>query len=98
MFWCTSLAVVATVLLGLLSSPVDAHSQLEARRGIPTVVARVLPAVVSITTRQIQRDQFDEPVVTPGLGSGIIVDRRGYIITNDHVIQGVDQIKVALAD
>ena len=98
MFWCTSLAVVATVLLGLLSSPVDAHSQLEARRGIPTVVARVLPAVVSITTRQIQRDQFDEPVVTPGVGSGIIVDRRGYIITNDHVIQGVDQIKVALAD
>jgi serine protease Do len=62
------------------------------------MVARVLPAVVSITTRQIERDQLDRPVVTPGLGSGIIVDRRGYILTNDHLIEGVEQIKVALAD
>jgi S1-C subfamily serine protease len=41
------------------------------------MVARVLPAVVSITTRQIERDQLDRPVVTPGLGSGIIVDCNG---------------------
>jgi hypothetical protein len=58
----------------------------------------VLPAVVSIPTRQIERDQFDQSIVTPGLGSGIIVDRRGYVLTNDHVIQGVEQIKIALAD
>jgi serine protease Do len=87
--------IVASVVL---SGEVDARSHPEARGGVPAMVARVLPSVVSITTRQIERDQFDQPVVTPGLGSGIIVDRRGYILTNDHVIQGVDQIKVALAD
>ena len=91
--------MVTTAALGLLlPGPAHARSHQEARRGVPAMVARVLPAVVSITTRQIERDQLDQPVVTPGLGSGIIVDRRGYILTNDHVIHGVDQIKVGLAD
>jgi len=91
---------VALAVIALASGPDLAHarSHPEGRRGVPALVARVLPAVVSITTRQIERDQFDQPVVTPGLGSGIIVDRRGYILTNDHVVAGVEQIKVALAD
>jgi len=92
-------ALLAATTLGLLlAAAADARSHPAGRRGVATMVARVLPAVVSITTRQIERDQFDQSVVTPGLGSGIIVDRRGYILTNDHVIQGVEQIKVALAD
>jgi serine protease Do len=33
-----------------------------------------------------------------GLGSGVIVDRRGYILTNNHVIKGADEIKVKLSD
>lgn len=68
------------------------------RRGIPDMVARVLPAVVSITTRQIERNQFGEMIPTRGLGSGVIVDRRGYILTNSHVVEGADQIKVGLVD
>lgn len=32
------------------------------------------------------------------LGSGVIVDAKGYIITNNHVIAGADEIKVALSD
>jgi serine protease Do len=32
------------------------------------------------------------------LGSGVIVDRRGYIITNNHVIEQADQIEVRLSD
>jgi serine protease Do len=99
MLWSARLAASTTVLLTLLmNSSASARSDLEVSQSVPAMVARVLPVVVSITTRQIERDQFDEPVVMPGLGSGIIVDRRGYILTNDHVIQGVDQIKVGLAD
>jgi len=33
-----------------------------------------------------------------GLGSGVIVSEEGYILTNHHVIESVDQIEVALAD
>ena len=32
------------------------------------------------------------------LGSGFIIDREGYIVTNNHVIEGADEIKVRLAD
>ena len=32
------------------------------------------------------------------LGSGFIIDREGYIITNNHVIEGADEIKVRLSD
>jgi serine protease Do len=95
-----STRVIVTVAVAILASTsgADARSHPECRRGVPAMVARVLPAVVSITTRQIERDQFDQPVITPGLGSGIIVDPRGYILTNDHIVEGVEQIKVSLAD
>ena len=33
-----------------------------------------------------------------GLGSGVIVDKDGYILTNNHVIKGADEIKVKLSD
>lgn len=36
--------------------------------------------------------------VQRSLGSGVIVDGRGYLLTNDHVIRGADQILVALHD
>jgi serine protease Do len=33
-----------------------------------------------------------------GLGSGVIVSRDGYILTNNHVVEGADEVKVALGD
>jgi serine protease Do len=68
------------------------------RGDVPGMVSRILPAVVSITTRQIDHDQFNQPVATRGLGSGVIVDRRGYILTNNHVVDAAQEIKVTLAD
>jgi serine protease DegQ len=44
-------------------------------------------------------DQNDPgPQRREGLGSGVIVSEDGYILTNHHVIESVDQIEVALAD
>jgi S1-C subfamily serine protease len=65
---------------------------------VPAIVAKVLPAVVSITTRHIHREPSEAPVLRRGLGSGVIVDRRGYIVTNHHVIEDAEQIKVTLPD
>ncbi len=98
-----SLGFVRALVIGLAAvmlSPWDAAAQAPkrpaGRSGVPAIVARALPAVVSITTRQIERDQFNQPVPTRGMGSGFIVDRRGYILTNNHVVESAEQIKVTL--
>lgn len=85
-------------LVSLSANPAPARSHPEGRVGVPAMVARVVPAVVSITTRQIERDQFNQPMPTRGLGSGFILDRRGYVLTNNHVVEGAEDIKVALTD
>jgi len=100
---------VESGILGVIASQRGQHAgqDLEAqvrfshpdgRTGVPAMVARVLPGVVSITTRQIERDQFNREVPVRGLGSGFVVDSRGYVITNNHVVEGAEQIKVTLTD
>jgi serine protease Do len=45
------------------------------------------------------RDFFKERVVPQkGAGSGFIVDKRGYILTNEHVVRGADEIKITMKD
>ena len=56
-------------------------------------------AVVNITTKVMNYNWFLEPYVQDGgSGSGSIIDRRGYILTNVHVIQGASEIYVSLFD
>jgi serine protease DegQ len=78
-----------------------------ARKAIPSVVN------IS-ATRQVQRrnpllsdpafqrffgERFNLPPETQlSLGSGVIVSREGYILTNDHVVEGVTDIQVTLHD
>src|SRR3954463_6298373 len=38
------------------------------------------------------------PIRTRSLGSGVIVDSKGYILTNRHVVEGADRIRVKLPD
>lgn len=94
--------LVASSLAGMLfltpGAPAEPRSHLAGPGVVPAMVRRVLPAIVSITTRQIETNQFNQAVPTRGLGSGFIVDRRGYILTNNHVVEGAEEIKVTLTD
>lgn len=77
---------------------------------IPDVAERTVKSVVSIsTTRNMQNvgfdpngfgiDQLDAIGSMPQAeGSGVIINATGRIVTNAHVLQGADDIKVALAD
>jgi S1-C subfamily serine protease len=56
---------------------------------IEAVIARVKPAVVQVNVATSSGTQ---------LGSGVVIDRRGYIITNNHVIDGASTIQVVLSD
>ncbi|MBR1638872.1 MAG: trypsin-like peptidase domain-containing protein [Treponema sp.] len=56
-------------------------------------------AVVNINTQIVAYDWFLEPYVQDGgSGSGSIIDKRGYILTNVHVIQNASKIYVSLFD
>ena len=43
-------------------------------------------------------DEMQKEFKQPSLGSGFIIDKAGYVVTNNHVIEGADQIKVKLKD
>jgi S1-C subfamily serine protease len=64
-----------------------------------TVYQKSNDAVVNITTETVGVNWFLEPVPQEGgSGSGSIIDARGYVVTNTHVIADAVKIYVSLAD
>ena len=62
------------------------------------LVHKVAPAVVLVTTEATGFNFFMQPIPQEGAGTGVIIDSRGYIVTNNHVVEGAESIKVTLAD
>ena len=56
------------------------------------------PGVVHITSTALAYDVFFNPVPQKGAGSGLVVDDRGYILTNNHVVEDADSLEVTLPD
>ncbi|MBQ8397056.1 MAG: trypsin-like peptidase domain-containing protein [Clostridia bacterium] len=62
------------------------------------VVAAVKDSVVEITTETVVRGSRFSQYVTSGAGSGVIIAKEGYVITNHHVISDADNIIVRTTD
>ena len=67
---------------------------------VSAVVKKAMPSVVGITTESIQQDLFFGTRKAQGLGTGVVVDSRGYIITNAHVVNNgsVEEVNVLFED
>ncbi len=63
-----------------------------------SIYRRIGPGVVNITSVVIQRDFFFNPVPREGAGSGSIIDTKGHILTNHHVIRDSSKLEVTLSD
>jgi S1-C subfamily serine protease len=62
------------------------------------VYRQASPAVANILTKATEYDFFQNPVPVEGAGSGFVIDPRGYILTNYHVIEEAQSIEVVLGD
>ena len=94
-------------------SAASAPAGVAAAAGFRSAAQRAAPAVVSIVASKVspRRPQAEDPWFRfffgdrnpqnqpqRGLGSGVIVSPEGYLITNNHVVEGADDIEVLLAD
>ena len=72
------------------------------RTSYAAAVAATAPAVVTIFAERVYSVPYSstQNLTLRGreLGSGVVIDREGYVVTNWHVIRGADQIRVHLAD
>jgi serine protease Do len=92
-------AIVLLVGFANSGAPAMAQAAPDLSVTVRDVATRVRPAVVQITSQQLQLDQFNQPFTVPaGVGSGVIYDAQGHILTNAHVVQGANGLLVALPD
>ncbi len=63
---------------------------------VSEVAALTSGSVVEITTETVTTDSWMQQYVTNGAGSGVVVSADGYIVTNNHVIDGANKITVRL--
>jgi len=70
------------------------------RTAVRQVAQQVRPAIVQITNVQQQSGQFvvGGPAVPTGVGSGVIYDTDGHVLTNNHVVSGAQQLQISLPD
>jgi putative serine protease PepD len=91
---------IAAVQTGPSEKPVAARNEaLTEEESINVRIYRqASPAVANILTKATEYDFFMDPVPVEGAGSGFVIDPRGYILTNYHVVEGAQAIEVILGD
>jgi S1-C subfamily serine protease len=67
---------------------------------VTRVVKKAMPSVVGITTERLEQDLFFGLKKIERIGTGVVVDSRGYILTNAHVVSNgnVQEVNVLFHD
>ena len=61
-------------------------------------VEKVSKSVVNIASVRMLHDQLFRVFPVEGVGSGVVIDEKGYILTNNHVIDDAERLKITLPD
>lgn len=82
--------------------PADAQTAAQALTNDEATNVRIYrevnPGVANIVTRAVEYDFFFGPVPTGGAGSGFLIDEKGHILTNYHVVENAQNIEVTFGD
>lgn len=65
---------------------------------IVNAVQNVSKAVVNIASVRIVQDQLYRVFPAEGVGSGVIIDERCHVLTNNHVVEEAQRLKITLTD
>ena len=63
-----------------------------------SAVDKIGKSIVNIASVRMLQDQLFRVFPVEGVGSGVIIDEKGYVLTNNHVIDDAERLKVTLAD
>ena len=89
---------VSLIILFFLSGAETVFSATEDEKNNISVYEKVADGVVNITGTAVQMDFFFNALPTQGSGSGSVIDTRGHILTNYHVVENAQKLEVTLAD
>lgn len=98
--WLRGLALIGVAVSVTVSSLEVSAGEAAGLRQTTTVraIQRAEPAVVNIEgNKPSAGSRGSENQQVNGMGAGVIIDRRGYILTNQHVVQDVGRIEVTLS-
>jgi S1-C subfamily serine protease len=95
----------STVVTETVAVPAAEQASAGARMSINEIYKQAAPGVVQITSTKASTTNtdpfFGDPFALPseqGLGSGFVLDKAGHIVTNYHVVDGADSIKVSFSN
>ena len=78
------------------STDTDSTGTAKKTNTVESVAATTAASVVEVKTSYVQKGTFFGDYVTSGAGSGVVISKDGYIVTNNHVIDKAEEITVTL--
>jgi serine protease Do len=67
-------------------------------KDVTAAIQKVSPAVVTVATLRVIRENFFDTIPLRGLGSGIIFDSNGGILTNHHIVEDASRVEVVTVE
>ena len=89
---------ISTLIFSISLLSTGAFAVTEDEKNNITVYEKAADGVVNVTSTALQMDFFFNAFPTQGSGSGSIIDTKGHILTNHHVVANAQKLEVTLAD